>query len=270
MLLGGFERAILELSVPGPTPDGIRPDPWWIGEDAHVLVILLPPSEGKAVGGSGPGWVPESGRFSELAPRRLRVANALKRARGGNARMLGASGELLARSRAANRALVGAPTMAAHRRFNGVVWEHVGVDDLGVPGRARARDGVIVVSAVTGLSAWDDPVPNFRLKLSASCPSMGRLAAFWRDPLSAVLNDHLAGHTVVDLLPNEHREAWSPDPSRYELVRPLLATADGKPAGHAGKATKGKLARALLESGNVVPTFDDFDPGELVLSVEES
>ena len=234
-----------------------------------MLMILVPPSEGKAVGGDGPGWAPDSGRFSELAPRRLRVANALKRARGGNARMLGATGDLLAMSRAANRALVGSPTMPAHRRFTGVVWEHVAVDDLGARGRTRARDGMIVVSAVTGLSAWDDPVPDFRLKLSASCPPMGRLAGFWRDPLSAVLNDHLAGHTVVDLLPNEHREAWSPEPSRYELVRPVLATANGKPAGHAGKAAKGKLVRALLDSGNVARTLDNFDPGELVLAVEE-
>ncbi len=241
-----------------------------MGEDAHVLMILLPPSEGKAVGGTGPGWVPESGRFIGLAPRRLRVANALKRARGGNARMLGATGDLLARSRAANRALVGAPTLTAHLRFIGVVWEHVGVDDLGAPALSRARDGVVVVSAVTGLSAWDDPVPDFRLKLSASCPPMGRMAAFWRAPLSAVLNDHLAGHTVVDLLPNEHREAWTPDPSRYELVRPMLATMDGKPAGHAGKAAKGTLARALLESGDVMGTLSDFESGELVLTLEGS
>lgn len=84
---------------------------------------------------------------------------------------------------------------------------------------------------------WDDPVPEFRLKLSASVPPIGGLAAFWREPLSAVLNEHLAGHTVVDLLPTEHRGAWIPEPSRYELVRPSLATPDGKPAGHAGKAS---------------------------------
>ncbi|MEO5723230.1 MAG: hypothetical protein ABIQ39_02395, partial [Ilumatobacteraceae bacterium] len=67
---------------------------------------------------------------------------------------------------------------------------------------------------------------------------------------------------------NEHRAAWSPDPDRYELVRPLLATRDGKPAGHAGKSTKGRLARAILESGDVERTLATFDPGDLDLTVE--
>ncbi len=233
-----------------------------------MVVVLLPPSEGKAAGGTGPGWAPTTGRFAELAPRRLRVANALKRARGGNARILGATGTLLATARAANRALLDAPTMPAWQRFTGVVWEHLDGAGLGARGLRRAREGVIVVSAVTGLSAWDDPVPDFRLKLSASLPPMGRLAPFWREQLSAVLNDQLEGHVVVDLLPNEHREAWTPVPSRYTLVRPVLATRDGKPAGHAGKATKGRLARALLQSGDAVKTLAEFDPGELDLSVE--
>ena len=231
-----------------------------------VLRILLPPSEGKIPGGRDPGWEPASGQFEKLAPHRLRVANALKRARGGNTRMLGARGDLLARARGANRVLVGAPTLPAWTRFSGVVWEHLDPAGLDARARDRARDGVVVVSALAGLSAWDDPVPDFRLKLSASVPPIGGLAAFWREPLSAVLNEHLAGHTVVDLLPTEHRGAWIPEPSRYELVRPSLATPDGKPAGHAGKAAKGSLARALLQTGDVERTLTTFDPGELVLS----
>jgi len=233
-----------------------------------MIVILLPPSEGKASGGTAPGWEPAAGRFPQLAPRRLRVANALKRARGGNAGTLGASGALLADARASNRALVGAPTLPAWQRFTGVVWEHIGIADLGASGLTRARDGIVVVSALTGLSAWEDPVPDFRLKFSATLAPMGRLANFWRGPLSDLLNDHLAGQTVIDLLPNEHRGAWVSDPTRYDLVRPILATPDGKPAGHAAKATKGKLTRALLQSGNATRTLASFDPGALVLTVE--
>ena len=112
------------------------------------------------------------------------------------------------------------------------------------------------------------PVPDFRLKLSASLPPVGPLAAFWRQPLTQVLNDRFDGATVVDLLPNEHRAAWTADPGRYDLVRPLLATRDGKPAGHAGKATKGRLARAILESDDVERTLATFDAGELALTVE--
>ena len=229
-----------------------------------MLLILLPPSEGKVRGGDGPTWDPASGRFAELAPRRLRVANALKRARGGNEKLLGARGDLLATAREANRALLDAPTLPAWQRFSGVVWAHLDAASLPVKARRRAEAGVVVVSAVTGLSAWDDPVPDFRLKLSASLKPMGGLAAFWRAAVSASLNDLAAGHTVVDLLPNEHRSAWVPDESRYALVRPEFVVADGKPAGHAGKAAKGRVARLLLASGRIPSERLDF--GEVAVT----
>jgi cytoplasmic iron level regulating protein YaaA (DUF328/UPF0246 family) len=230
-----------------------------------VLVILLPPSEGKVPGGAGPVWSVDAGEFGGLAQPRTRVANALRRHRGGTARLLGAQGPLLRSARDANLALVGGVTLPAWRRFSGVVWEHLDPASLPTRARRRARAGVIVVNAVTGLAAWDDPVPDFRLKLSASVPPVGNLAAFWRAPLSRVLHDRLVGHTVVDLLPNEHRAAWLPDADAYRLVRPTLVTPDGKPAGHAGKAAKGRLARALLESGNVDRALGAFDAGDLLL-----
>ncbi len=244
---------------------------------AAVLVILLPPSEGKAPGGAGPAWAVEQGAFGPaLAPGRTRVANALKRARGGTAKQLGAKGDLLTAAKAANLVAVGGPTRPAHERFTGVVWGHLDPPTLPVTARRRAEAGVLVVSGLTGLTAWADPVPDFRLKLSASVPPVGNVAAFWRPRLSPVLNDHLDGHTVVDLLPNEHRAAWIPEPDRYELLRPALVHRDGKPAGHGGKAAKGLLARALLVSGDIDATLASFDPAgsglvgadDLVLTTE--
>jgi cytoplasmic iron level regulating protein YaaA (DUF328/UPF0246 family) len=242
------------------------PDVAGVGQDPPVLVLLLPPSEGKIAGGDGPAWSVDAGAFGVLAPARTRVTNALRRHRGGTARMLGASGPLLRATRAANLALVGAPTLPAWQRFSGVVWEHLAPATLPAAARRRARAGVVVVNAVTGLAAWDDPVPDFRLKLSASVPPVGNLASFWRAPLSRALHDRLAGATVVDLLPNEHRAAWIADADAYRLVRPALATPDGKPAGHAGKAAKGRLARALLEGPDVDRTLAAFDAGELLLT----
>lgn len=244
-----------------------------------VLVILLPPSEGKALGGEAPAWTPDSGRFAELAPQRERVAKALARANGGTQKLLGVKGDALARAKDANVSLLdGALTLPAWQRFTGVVWEHLlgtgtgGAPDDPLPAAAkrRAKRSVVVISAVTGLSAWDDPVPDFRLKLSVSLGRLGRVDRLWREPLSEVLDAHLAGHTVVDLLPNEHRAAWTPDPEGhgYELLRPSLLLADGRPAGHWGKAAKGLLARALLgdADGDVERTLATFEAPNVVLS----
>ena len=235
-----------------------------------MLTILLPPSEGKAPGGRGAGWDPGSGRFGRLADQRRAVAEALVAADGGDERLLGAKGELLDRAREANRSVLGAPTLPAWRRFTGVVWTALGAADLPPEARARARSSVVVVSALTGLTAWSDPVPDFRLKLSVAPPGIGRLDTFWREPLSVVLNRHLARRTVVDLLPLEHRAAWVPDPARYRLLRPVFTTADGKPGGHGAKAAKGELARALLLGDDVDHVLATFEAAPLGLEIEES
>lgn len=243
---------------------------WPCGHDRAVLTILLPPSEGKDPGGvDGTAWAPDQGRFAMLADERRRVAEALVAAGGGDAKLLGATGDLLDRSREANRSVLGAPTLPAFERFTGVVWDALGPHDLPAPARRRARSSVIVVSALTGLSAWADPVPDFRLKLSVRLDPLGRLDAFWRTPLSDALNRHCRRRTVVDLLPIEHRAAWVPDPSRYRLLRPELRTASGAAGGHNGKAAKGRLARALLLGDHVDEVLASFDAGPLHLDVEE-
>jgi len=213
------------------------------------LAILLPPSEGKAAGGNVPGWDPGSGRFGDaLGPPRTVIARRLARARGGDAHLLGAKGETLERARAANRALIGAPCLPAGERFTGVVWDHLDLPSLRRSERLRAGDAIVVVSALAGLVAIDDPLPDHRLKLSASLGDIGRLAPYWRDELTTVLDDHLDGHLVIDLLPQEHAAAWTPDPDRYDLRRVELRTRDGKPGGHFAKAAKGRLARALIDA----------------------
>jgi cytoplasmic iron level regulating protein YaaA (DUF328/UPF0246 family) len=226
------------------------------------LAILLPPSEGKAAGGRGAGWDPAGGRFGPaLADQRRLVADALAAAGGGDQRLLGVGGDALERARRANAGLIGARTLPAGRRFTGVVWDHLDLASLGTGPRRRATGAVIVVSAVAGLVGPADPLPDHRLKLSVSLPPLGNLARFWRGPLSATLNDHLAGRLVVDLLPNEHAAAWVPDPARYDHRRVALVDDRGRVVGHDAKAAKGLLARALLEADDPRRVLDGWSYG---------
>jgi len=212
-----------------------------------VFVLLLPPSEGKATGGGAPLWRPELGRFGpDLADARRAVVDALDAVDGGTTTMLGARGPTLERAQHANRSLVGAPTLPAHQRFTGVVWEHLGFDSLRPTARTRALANVLVINGLTGACALDDPLPDFRLKANASLGEFGGVARHWREHLSPVLDDALDGHLVIDLLPAEHRGAWVADESRYDLRRVHIVDDDGRPIGHAAKAAKGRLARELL------------------------
>lgn len=214
------------------------------------FVLLLPPSEGKAPGGDRRAvWRAESGLFgSGLGHWRAELAAELRRIGGGDARLLGVNGDLLARARSANSSLSGAPTLPAWRRYTGVVWDHLDPSSLS----ERDRTRIWVVSGLAGLVSAVDPLPDYRLKMSARLPATGTLANWWRDDLTDALVETAGSRTIVDLLPQEHRAAL--DEERVPAVRlDLVTRRGGKAGGHAAKAAKGLLARALLEAGTVDP-----------------
>jgi uncharacterized protein len=232
---------------------------------AVPVTILLPPSEGKAEGGDGPPWSPATGRFGgALARQREQVIAALAAAGGGSPQLLGVGGRHLARASAANAALVGAPTLPAALRYTGVVWDHLGPATLPAAARRRAATSVVVVSGLLGLAGFDDPVPDYRLKMGANLAPLGVLARWWRPALTAALDDETAGRVVVDLLPKEHAGAWQPagrpvPARRPKHLRVRFVGGDGLVAGHDAKAAKGLLARHLLiEGGDPRRALDSF------------
>ena len=214
------------------------------------LVILLPPSEGKAEGGSAPKWKATSGDFGKaFGTYRSQIATALEELGGGDAKLLGVGGKHLARAQEINTSIIGAPTMAAHERYTGVVWDHLSPTTMSAKVHARATESIIVLSGLLGLVGFDDQIPDYKLKMGASFAPIGKLSTWWREPLSKALNARLAGHHVIDLLPNEHRAAWTPTPDAYaSLSSVTFVEKSGKVAGHDAKAAKGLLARHLLES----------------------
>lgn len=212
--------------------------------------MLLPPSEGKAAGGTSGRWDPDSGTFSALADRRTLLTEALDAVHGGSEKLLGVKGDHLDRAQAANVSLSGAPSLPAWRRYTGVVWDHLDPATLTAADRRR----IVVVSGLLGLLRGDDPTPDYRLKMGANLAPYGKLSTWWRDDLSAALNHYAAGRTakqprvIIDLLPKEHRAAWVPD-ARVDGVSIEFVDPTGKPGGHFAKAAKGELARAILSDG---------------------
>lgn len=210
------------------------------------MIVLLPPSEGKAEGGRR-GWRPDDGAFAGLADRRVAVAEAVVANLDDRRRLFGTEGPLADRAADAARAVATgtAPVLPAWRRFTGVVWDHL--DPATLPPAVRRR--ILVPSASLGLSRGDDPVPDFRLKLSVSLPGLGRLDRWWRAPLTEAVARTRG--PIVDLLPHEHAAALDLGALRRDrVVRVDFVTADGRgAAGHAAKAVKGVLARAVLLDG---------------------
>jgi cytoplasmic iron level regulating protein YaaA (DUF328/UPF0246 family) len=164
-------------------------------------------------------------------------------------RLLGVRGSLLERAMASSRLVVAgrAPVMPAWQRYSGVVWTHLDPVTLSRVERAR----VIVPSGLYGVTTGEDPVADYRLKMSASLSPLGNLATFWRPRLTKVLKRHLAGAVVVNLLPKEHAASIDEPALREvcEFVTVRFEDSGGAAVGHAAKAVKGTLARELLMGG---------------------
>lgn len=189
-------------------------------------LILLPPSEGKAPDGVGAPWVGGSMADAALDRHRRKVLPV--------AAKLGA-----VRRRH--------PTRPAMERYTGVLYKELDWASLGAAARRRGDQQVRIVSGLWGLVAPADPIPDYKLKMSANIGDLGRLSTWWRPRLAPVLAAHTAGAVVWDLLPNEHEAAmdWSTcSPARRVTVRFL--DGQGRTVSHWNKLLKGSLVRWLL------------------------
>lgn len=203
-------------------------------------LVLLPPSEGKAPGGTGPSWRRGGSRDAALDRHRA---------------------ELLRHARAAGVVARGAPTMPAIERFTGVLYGELAWPSLPVAARRRGEEQVRIASGLFGLLAPGDPIPDHRLKMSASLPEVGRLSTWWRPRLAPVLAELSTGRVVWDLLPQEHAAAcdWTAaEPARRVTVR--FVDRSGRTVSHWNKLLKGALVRWLLVDRPDGPeALGDFD-----------
>ena len=152
----------------------------------------------------------------------------------------------------ANSTLRGAPTLAVHERYTGIVWDHLDLASLTSTQRTRALTSIVVISGLLGAVSAADPVPDYRLKMGARFAPFGLLSKWWHDSLSETLNKAFKGAVVIDLLPQEHRAAFTLDTDmigEYFVVG--LNEKSGKAGGHDAKAAKGKLARHLRQGRQV-------------------
>lgn len=191
-------------------------------------LVLIPPSEAKTPGGDGPPWRPGTTRDRSLDSARSTVLTAARQA------------GVLAR---------GAPTVPAMQRYDGVLYRELAWSSRSASVRRRGDDQVRIVSGLMGLVAPDDPIPAYRLKMSARLPETGRLASWWRPRLAPVLADLARGAVVWDLLPQEHEAAcdWSTADTRQRITVRFL-DASGRTVSHWNKLLKGSLVAWILEA----------------------
>jgi cytoplasmic iron level regulating protein YaaA (DUF328/UPF0246 family) len=210
------------------------------------MLILLPPSEGKATPSAGDPVELDSLAFAaELGAGRVALLDALERLTGVSSRkaveMLGISKGQAAEV-AIDAGLRAAPAAPAAEVYTGVLYERLGLP--GLP--ARARRQVLIASALWGMLRPDDRIPYYRFSSKARLKKIGPPSSFWRDALAEAMPDEPGG-LVVDMRSGGYAAAWKPKRATLLAVRAFSESGGRRrPVSHMAKAVRGDVARALL------------------------
>lgn len=185
------------------------------------MLILLPPSEGKARPEAGlPVDLGSLAYAEELGERRRRLVDAF------------------------DRPLRDAPAAPAASVYTGVLYGRLGLAEL--PAKAQRR--VLIASALWGVIAPGDRIPYYKFPPKTRLKGFEAPNAYWRPALAAALPDEEGG-LVVDMRSGAYAPAWKPKRATLLAVRAFTEQAgQRKVVSHMAKAVRGDVARALLSA----------------------
>jgi uncharacterized protein len=220
------------------------------------VLILLPPSEGKAAPRRGRALDLDALAFPGLAPTRERVLEALVALCAGDREVaaatlgIGATRDDLIDL---NCRLRGTPTARADRIYTGVLYDALDPGSLSPAARRRGASRVAVTSALFGLVRPGDRIPAYRLSGDATLPGLGSVAGAWRTVLGPAVEEAVGDGLLVDLRSTTYAAFWRPQASpslRVATLRVLHETGGKRQVvSHFNKATKGRLVRDLVSAG---------------------
>ncbi|KOG59496.1 peroxide stress protein YaaA [Streptomyces flaveolus] len=228
------------------------------------MLVLLPPSEGKANPGEGAPLRLESLSLPGLTAAREAVLGELVELCSGDeekAREVLGLSEGLRGEVGKNAGLRTAGARPAGEVYTGVLYDALGLATLDTAARRRAAESLLVFSGLWGAVRVTDPIPSYRCSMGVKLPGLGALAGHWRAPMAEVVPEAAADGLVLDLRSSAYAAAWRPKgevAGRTATVRVLHAPTR-KVVSHFNKATKGRIVRSLLTAGTAPK-----DPAELV------
>jgi cytoplasmic iron level regulating protein YaaA (DUF328/UPF0246 family) len=200
--------------------------------------VLLPPSEGKIVGGVTTKGSDTFAPSLEEVRRRVFAGVCEILDSGGPdelAKVLKVKGPILERSIATIEKMRtdDAPLLPAWQRYSGVAWKHLDPASLS----QSLLERILIPSGLYGVTTGTDVVADYRMKMNVSLGPLGVVSNVWRPHISMAVGALIQGGTVVDLLPKD------------VIVVRFLDHAGNRAAGHDAKAVKGMVARSVLEKG---------------------
>jgi cytoplasmic iron level regulating protein YaaA (DUF328/UPF0246 family) len=220
------------------------------------VIVLLPPSEGKATPRRGAGLDLANLSFPGLTAAREEVLDALVDLCSGDevkaAEVLGL-GPTQADAVTRNAGLRQAPTTRADRLYTGVLYDALDLGSLDAAAKRRAGRWLLVTSGLFGFVRPGDRIPAYRLSGDVSLPGLGPVARHWSRHLGPAVEEAAGDGLVVDLRSSAYLPFWRPDKTTAQRVATVRVLHEQggtrKVVSHFNKATKGRLVRSLLEAG---------------------
>lgn len=217
------------------------------------MLIVVPPSESKRPPVLDGAPVDIDGlSFPELNDTRRAIVEALIKTSGA----LDAFQRLqvrpsLAREVALNTRLLELPALPVLDLYTGPLHDGLDAARLSPRAAARAREEVIVTSAVWGALRPSDRIPPYRMHICAHLRGMDGVARTWRDVLPDALADAAGDELVLDLRSPVYQAAGG---ATGASERTVTLRVDQGPRGHRvgdviAKRIRGEAAHQLLESG---------------------
>ncbi|MGJ0203759.1 peroxide stress protein YaaA [Leucobacter sp. gxy201] len=216
------------------------------------MLVLLPPSETKRVGGAGTLELASLHGHDALGDARVRVRDALVELSRGDEEVAAKALKLGVKNRgelAYNLALESGGVMPAIERYTGVVYDALDVSTLDDTARGWIDAHVRVQSALFGLVSARDAIPAYRLSAGSRLPALGApLKRIWGDAHARL--EWPEDAFVLDLRSKDYA-ALAPVPAELGWhLHVVQRSADGavRALNHFNKAAKGDLVRRLAES----------------------
>lgn len=185
------------------------------------MLVLLPPSEGKAQPEAGEPVDPGSLTFAvELREQREQLLDVL------------------------DPSLREAPAAPAAEVYTGILYQRLELPKLS----AKVRRQVLIASFLWGVVRPEDRIPHYRFSPKTRLEGIGPPATYWRPALEGALPDK-EGDLIVDMRSGPYVAAWKPRRATLLSVRAFTETSGKrKSVSHMAKAVRGDVARVLLEA----------------------
>jgi len=200
-------------------------------------IILIPPSEGKNIGGK---FEPK-----KLNSNNQKLLNELNSYKGNLEKLYGVKGDNLEKVKEINSKIKTSKTLPAIERYSGVVYNGINYDTIN--NKELFDKKVYILSGLFGLINAKELIPNYKFKIN-----FFKADKLWKEENKEFLKDYF----VIDLLPLAHRKAVEYE-NGIEVEFVIIKNGKAIPAGHQGKFIKGRFVRWLIE--NNIENIDKFD-----------